>query len=159
MTSYTPKNEISENDRFQFVTMRLQGQLFGIDVQCVRDIFTTERITHIPLAPPEIAGAINLRGRIVTAIDMRERLKLPKRESKEPPMNITVEYEQELYSLRVDSVGEVLTLSSEGFEKNPPTLEEKWKEVSTGVYKLEKELMIVLNVVQVMDIAGKYRAA
>lgn len=128
-----------------FVTVYVDNQLFGIPVEKVQDILIPEKIANIPLAPKEVAGAINLRGRIVTVINVRKRLGLENLSDKQK-MCTTVEFGNELYSLMVDSVGTVVTLSVDKIEPNPSTLNHKWRSVSAGVIRLEKELMIVLDV-------------
>ena len=136
----------------EFVSMTVAGQLFGIPVLTVQDVLGEQRITCVPLSLPEVAGTLNLRGRIVTAIDMRRRLRLPPREKGAAAMNVVVDRSGELYSLIVDSVGEVLSLPAEQFERNPSTLEPTWREVSVGVYRLENGLMVVLDVQRLLDI-------
>ncbi len=130
----------------EFVTMRVGGQLFGISVLSVQDVLRKQRIAKIPLAPAVIAGSLNLRGRIVTVINMRRRLSLPPAEDDSSMMNVVVDYNNELFSLNVDSVGEVLSLPLEKFEKSPVNLSENWKEVAAGVFKLDKELLVILDV-------------
>lgn len=130
-----------------FVTVYVEGQLFGIPVERVQDILIPEKIARIPLAPPEVAGSINLRGRIVTVIDVRTRLGLTKKPKKSANvMCVTVEQGQELYSLMVDSVGNVLNLPLRNIEPNPSTLDPRWRGISSGVVRLEGELLIVLDV-------------
>jgi len=135
----------------EFVTVTVAKQLFGIPVLTVQDILGPQRITRIPLAPPEVAGALNLRGRIVTAIDVRSRLHLPQRKSGDG-MAVVVEHDQELYSLLVDSVGDVLSLPEAKFEPNPSTLDSLWREVSLGIYRLKNELLMVLDVDRLLSI-------
>ncbi len=137
-----------------FVTMTISEQLFGIPVLQVQDVLGHQRITRIPLAPPEVAGSLNLRGRIVTAIDVRLRLSLSPRPKDKPQMSIVVDLRGELYSLIVDSVGEVLSLSNEDFERNPATLDARWREVSTGIYRLNNQLMVVLDVSRLLNFAN-----
>ena len=136
----------------EFVTVTVAKQLFGIPVLTVQDILGPQRITRIPLAPPEVAGALNLRGRIVTAIDVRSRLRLPARSTGDEGMAVVVEHEQELYSLLVDSVGDVLSLPEAKFEKNPSTLDALWREISLGIYRLKNELLMVLDVDRLLSI-------
>lgn len=128
-----------------FVTAHVGGQLFGIPVLAVRDILGPQRLASIPLAPPEIAGALNLRGRIVTAIDLRRRLGLDPADRKSS-MSVVVEHRGELYSLLIDEVGEVLSAPADAFERNPPTMESRWREVSVGVFRLEDRLLVILDV-------------
>jgi purine-binding chemotaxis protein CheW len=101
-----------------------------------------------------VAGSLNLRGRIVTAIDIRRRLRLPVcQEASGDAMSVVVELQGELYCLRVDSVGEVLSLPSSDFEPNPPTLDPLWREFATGVYRLKTALLVVLDVPRLLDFA------
>lgn len=143
----------STEDYEEFVTMFIEGQLFGIPVLMVQDVLGPQAITRIPLAPPEVAGSLNLRGRIVTAIDVRMRLRLKLRTGDEHAdgMSVVVDMRGELYSLMVDSVGEVLSLASAKFERNPPTLDPLWREFSSGIYRLEDKLLVVLDVPRLLD--------
>lgn len=141
-----------------FVTFRIAEQLFGIPVLKVQDILSTQRITRVPLAPPEIAGSLNLRGRIVTAIDVRLRLGLAPRDTDATAMSIVVEHDGDLYSLLVDSVGEVLALSAEDYEQNPPTMDARLRGHSNGIYRLNGELLVVLDVARLLDY-GRAHAA
>lgn len=134
-----------------FVTMFIEGQLFGIPVLTVQDVLGAQKITRIPLAPPEVAGSLNLRGRIVTAIDVRKRLRLKARPDSEKGMSVVVEMTGELYSLMVDSVGEVLSLPGAAFERNPPTLDPLWRDFSAGIYRLDGKLLVVLDVPRLLD--------
>jgi purine-binding chemotaxis protein CheW len=131
-------------ERQQYVTMRLNGQLFGLPVLKVRDVLKELKITAIPLAPADIAGALNLRGRIVTVLNMHNRLGLEKKQGK--VMLVVVEHDGDLFSLMVDEVGDVMTLSKADFEGNPSNLPAQWVRVSKGVFRLEKELMLVLDI-------------
>ncbi len=133
-----------------YVTFVIAGQLFGIPVLRVQDVLSWHQITPIPLAPPEIAGSLNLRGRIVTAIDVRLRLGL-KAAKHGKSMSIVAEHYGELYSLMVDSVGEVLGLKEGSFERNPPTLDPKFREYSAGIYRLDGKLLVVLDVDRLLD--------
>ncbi|MCZ8309565.1 MAG: chemotaxis protein CheW [Rhodospirillales bacterium] len=142
----TAVKTVGTNVANDFVTMTVAEQLFGIPVLTVQDVLGPQRITRVPLAPPEVAGALNLRGRIVTACDVRRRLGLPKREGEGQGMNVVVDHKGELYALMVDSVGEVLSLSSDTYERNPNTLDPRWREVSGGIYRLKGKLLVVLEV-------------
>ena len=147
-------DEPTSGGRQDYVTMSIADQMFGIPVLQVQDVLGHQRITRIPLAPPEVAGSLNLRGRIVTAIDVRLRLGLAARPKDKPGMSIVVDLRGELYSLMVDSVGEVLSLSNEDFERNPATLDGRWREVSTGIYRLNGQLMVVLDVPRLLNFAN-----
>ncbi len=142
----------------EFVSVTVAGQLFGIPVLQVQDVLGPQRITRIPLAPKEVAGSLNLRGRIVTAIDLRTRLRLPRLPEGEIGMSVVVDHGGELYSIIVETVGEVLSLNPETAERNPPTLDPAWREVSGGIYRLEHTLLVVLNVARVLDFVVRAEA-
>ncbi len=135
-----------------YITMTIAGQLFGLPVLSVQDVLGPQKIAKIPLAPPEIAGSLNLRGRIVTAVDMRKRLHLERRDDDENNMSIVVEHQGELYSLVIDQVGEVLNLPSERFEATPANLDSRWRDVSAGVFRLDESLLVVLEIDCVLNI-------
>jgi len=143
------------DEQHELVSVTVADQLFGIPVLQVQDVLGPQRITRIPLAPPEVAGSLNLRGRIVTAIDLRTRLRLPPLPEGRKGMSVVVDHEGELYSILVDGVGEVLKLNAGSAERSPPTLDPTWRDVSAGVYRLEKTLLIVLNVARVLDFSAR----
>lgn len=142
-----------------FVTFTIAGQLFGVPVLEVQDVLRPQAVTRIPMAPPEILGSLNLRGRIVTVVDTRHRLGLPKAESTEKPMSIVVPYRDDLFALAVDRVGEVLSLTAENFEANPPTLDLAWREVASGIYRLKDELLVVIDVARLLRLGAAAHAA
>jgi len=143
----------SESDNLnEYVTATVGGQLFGLPILRVQDVFKPERVTRVPLAPPEIAGVLNLRGRIVTLVDLRRRLDLPPAEGGLPQMAIGVEWRGESYGLLVDSVGEVLALDGEAREPNPANLEHGLARMSLGIHRLDDQLLIVLDVERVLDV-------
>ena len=141
----------TDEQHHDFVTMTIQDQLFGIPVLQVQDVLGPQHINAVPLAPKEVAGSLNLRGRIVTAIDVRTRLGLPPRSDDDPGMSVVVEHGSDLYSLIIDSVGEVLSLPASAFESNPSTLDDVWRDVTDGIYQLEDKLMIKLNIDRLLN--------
>jgi purine-binding chemotaxis protein CheW len=146
-TDVMERTETAANDEERvFVTLTVADQLCGVPVLAVRDILGEHKITRIPLAPREIAGSLNLRGRIVTAVDLRRRLKLPEPPADEPRMSVVAEQGGELYALLVDQVSEVMSLKASAFERNPPTLPQAWAEFSSGIYRLDNRLLVVLDV-------------
>jgi purine-binding chemotaxis protein CheW len=149
----------SSSEGGDFVSIVIGEQLFGIPVLQVQDVLGPQRITRVPLAPPEVAGSLNLRGRIVTAIDIRTRLDLPEREDGKPRMSVVVDHGGELYSLMVDQVGEVLSLTNATFERNPATLDPRWREVSAGIYRLDGTLLVVLDVARLLVLTPRSEAA
>jgi purine-binding chemotaxis protein CheW len=143
----------------EYVTATIGGQLFGLPIQQVQDVFMPERLTRVPLAPPEIAGVLNLRGRIVTLIDMRDRLGLQPRTDEGQAMAIGVEAGGESYGLLIDSVGEVLKLDDAGREPNPINLDPRLARVSAGIHRLEGQLLMIVDVDCVLDLGAKSIAA
>ena len=143
----------------ELVTFTIGEQLFGIAVLQVHDVLGPQPITRIHRAPPDVAGALNLRGRIVTAIDTRHRLGLGRTETPQKNMSIVVEHAGELYSLVVDTIGEVLALSSDTLERVPSTLDPRWREVSSGVHRLEGRLLVTLDVDRLLGFTAEKRAS
>ncbi len=138
------------NESIQYVTVVIGGQLFGLPIERVHDVFVPESITRVPLSRPEIAGVLNLRGRIVTAIDMRRRLHLPPRQDGGTAMAVGIESKGESYGLLIDNVGEVLDLPTAGREPNPVNLDARWAAISGGVHRLNGQLMVILDVDRVL---------
>ncbi len=143
----------------EYVTVVIDGQLFGLPISRVQDVFIPERLTRVPLATPEIAGVLNLRGRIVTAIDMRRRLGLPPRSDGRPPLAVGIELWGESYGLLIDSVGEVMKLNDGTREPNPINLDGTLARASAGVHRLEGQLLVILDVDRVLDLAAEAMAA
>ncbi len=137
-----------------FVTLILAGQLCGVSVAEVRDILREQPIARVPLAPPDIAGSLNLRGRIVTAIDVRRRLQLAPSTAGIRPMAVVTEQAGELYALLVDQVCEVIWPNPRMFESTLATLPQIWGRYSAGLYRLEDALMIVLDVKRLISLSA-----
>jgi len=142
-----------------FVTVATAGQLFGLKLDHVRDVFVPQGLSPVPLAPPEVAGLLNLRGRIVTALDLRRRLGLPPRGEAEPMIAAGIEQRGELYGLIADRIGDVLWLKPSSYDANPANLDPRWGQVCSGVYRLDGELMVVLDVDKVLDFSQLGAAA
>lgn len=152
------RNKTENINTGEYVTATIDGQLFGLPILRVQDVFMPERVTRVPLAPPEIAGVLNMRGRIVTLIDMRRRLGLRPRESDTAAMAIGVETRGESYGLLIDAVGEVLKLDDNAREQNPVNLSPELARVSAGIHRLEEQLLMVLDVDRVLDIDARAAA-
>lgn len=150
--SVTSLESVDGTTNREFVTMFVSGQLFGIPVLQVQDVLGPQKITRVPLAPREVAGSLNLRGRIVTAIDVRTRLNIPPRDDGAKSMSVVVDYNGEFYSLIVDQVGEVMSLAASDYEKTPATLDERWREISNGVYRLKETLLVVIDVKRLLNL-------
>jgi purine-binding chemotaxis protein CheW len=149
----------AEGGATEYVTAVIGGQLFGLPIACVQDVFLPERMTRVPLASNDFAGVLNLRGRIVTAINMRARLGLPKNEDGKPSMAVGVDLRGESYGLLIDSIGEVLKLKDDGLEEIPVNLDPWMAKMAAGIHRLDGQLMVVLNVDRVLEIFAEKRAA
>jgi purine-binding chemotaxis protein CheW len=133
------------NEPKQFCTFSLHGFLFGIEVHQVQEVLRYQAMTRVPLAPPMIEGLINLRGQIVTAIDLRRRLELPPRAADTLPMNVVVRNDDGAVSLLVDEIGDVVEIRTDSYERPPETLTGVAREMVRGVYKLDHRLLLVLD--------------
>lgn len=130
----------------QFCTFFLQDFMFGVDVQTIQEVIRYQAMTPVPLAPAAVHGLINLRGQIVTAIDLRTRLGLPARDGDTLPTNVIVRTSDGAVSLLVDEIGDVVDVDSDLYERPPETLDRAAREIVTGVYKLEHRLLLILDV-------------
>jgi purine-binding chemotaxis protein CheW len=159
MTMVNDNNDNHDGNFVEYVTVLITDQLFGLPISRVQDVFMPVNMTRVPLSSPEIAGVLNLRGRIVTSIDMRCRLGLPKKEDNRPPMAVGIEYKGESYGLLIDSVGEVLKLDESAREPNPVNLDARLARISAGVHRLDGQLLVVLDVDRVLDMGNEALAA
>ena len=140
------RHPVDDRHEQGFVTLTLAGQLCGVPVLAVREVITNSKIIRVPLAPSEIAGNINLRGRIVTAVDTRRRLGLEPAPETAERVALVAESEGALYALLIDQVQEVLSLRVDMMEETPPNLSVTWRQFSTGVFRLPERLMVVLDI-------------
>lgn len=129
----------------QFATFFMMDLYFGIEVQKVQEVLRAQEMTRVPLAPPVLRGLINLRGQIVAAIDMRQRLSLAPRVVDQEPMNIIVRADDGAVSLLVDEIGDVIHVAAASYEPVPETMAPNLKQLVEGVYKLEGRLLLVLD--------------
>jgi purine-binding chemotaxis protein CheW len=143
----------------EYVTAMIGGQLFGLPIARVQDVFMPDRMTQVPLSSPDIAGILNLRGRIVTVIDMRCRLGVPQQKSEQPPMAIGIECRGESYGLLIDDIREVMTLPDSMRETNPINLDPLLAQVSSGVIRLDSQLLVVLDIDRVLQVSAQIQAA
>jgi len=137
----------------QFSTFFVADLFFGVDVLHVQEVLRSQQMTSVPQAPGVIEGLINLRGQIVTAIDMRRRLGLPQRAGGQAPMNIVVRTLDGAVSLLVDEIGDVLDMDSSTYERPPQNLEPAARELIRGVYKMKDRLLLVLDEEKTVDLA------
>lgn len=140
------KIKSSANETGKFVTIRICKQLFGFSATEVKDILLPQNVTTVPLVSSEVLGLLNLRGRIVTVIDLRVKMGMEPSENRKSHKSLVVEYHDNLYSFVVDEVTGVYDINLSEIEHNPENLSEEWKGYCSGIYKLEKELMVILNV-------------
>ena len=145
----------------QFLCFVLGGETYGIPILKVREIQVSAKITRIPQAPEAIPGVINLRGQIVTAIDVRARFGLPPRTGDDLPMNVVVRTDEGVVSLLVDEIGDVLEVDEAAFERVPETLLGTIREHVRGVYKLDVGLLLLLDAERVTNLlpTRKYQAS
>lgn len=138
----------------QYCTFYVDGQYFGLDVLRVQEIIRYQEMTRVPLAPPAVRGLINLRGQIVTAIDLRRCLALNERPADQLPLNVVVQTEDGAVSLLVDEIGDVVQVSEELFEPPPETLRGTPRDLVRGAFKLKDRLLLILDTEQTVNVAG-----
>src|SRR6516164_6092891 len=138
--------------RQQFCSFFLDELRFGVDVRKVQEVVPYQEMTRVPLAPPTVRGLLNLRGQIVTGIDLRRRLELPDRPAERLPMNVVLRGEDSPVSFLVDEVGEVIEVAAAARQRPPETLRGRVRELIQGVYPLEDELLLVLDTVKTLDL-------
>jgi purine-binding chemotaxis protein CheW len=138
----------------QFCTFYLDRLMFGVELEKVQEVIRYLEITEVPLAPRVVSGLMNLRGQIVTGIDLRRRLDLADRPAEMQPMNVVIRSGDGAVSLLVDEIGDVVEVTEESFERPPETLQGAVREVLLGVHKLERQLMHVLNTEKACETAG-----
>lgn len=148
----TPKSDLAQTSG-QFSTFYVGDLFFGVDVLHVQEVLCFQPMTSVPQAPEVIEGLINLRGQIVTAIDMRRRLRLPTRSGDQTLMNIVVRTADGAVSLLVDEIGDVLDMDAATYERPPENLDPAAKELIRGVYKLKDRLLLVLDEERTVDLA------
>lgn len=146
-------------DYDEYVTVTVADQIFGLPIDRVHDVFIASSLTAVPLAPREIVGLLNLRGRVVTAMCLRRRLGLGDRQGGDREMAVGLEHQGESYGLLVDGVGEVMKLSPETREPNPVHMDARWVKLSRGVHRLDDKLLIILDVDAVLSFDIDARAA
>ena len=136
----------------RFATFTVDSLLFGVEVNKVQEVIRYQDMTTVPLAARGAAGLINLRGDVVTAIDLRTRLGLGPLPDGASPMNVVVRVEDEPVSLLVDAIGDVVQVSTEQFEEPPETLTGPGRALIRGAYKLDDRLLLALDVVRAVDV-------
>jgi len=141
---------MSMSDEKQFCTFKLDQYLFGVSVLDVQEVFRYQEMTTVPLAPSAISGLINLRGQIITAIDLRCVINLPEREEEEMPMNVVVRVAEDVVSLLVDEIGDVMEVDQDLYEPPPENLHGPLRELVKGVYKLDTRLLLILDTEKVV---------
>jgi purine-binding chemotaxis protein CheW len=137
----------------QFCSFFLDGLFFGVEVEKVQEVIRHQEQTPVPLAPRVIGGLINLRGQIVTAVDLRRRLELSERGKDEKSMNVVVRTDDGVVSLLVDEIGDVVEVEAQGFEPPPDTLRADVREMIRGAFKLKDRLLLLLDTECVMKTA------
>ena len=136
----------------QYCTFYLDGLFFGIDVQMVQEVIRRQEASRVPLAPRSVTGLINLRGQIVTAIDLRRRLGMVDRPADRDPMNVVVRGHDGAVSLLVDEIGDVLEVEEDEIQAPPSTLHGTSRDLIHGIFKLESRLLLLLDIEQMLGI-------
>lgn len=139
-------------DSKQYATFYLNNLFLGVEVRQVQEVIRYQEMTRVPLAPAMIQGLINLRGQIVTAIDLRRRFDFPSLEEGRRPMNVVVQSDDGAVSLLVDEIGDVVEIGDEAYERPPETLRGATRDLVTGVYKLKGQLLLILNIDKSIDL-------
>lgn len=147
-----PEAGVAATTDRQFATFFVDGLLFGVEVLRVQEVLRYQEMTPVPRAESVIEGLINLRGQIVTAIDVRRRLGLGSRDSDRTPMNMVVRSDDGAVSLLVDEIGDVLDVEESAFEAVPENVSPGIRELTTGVYKLKERLLLVLDTSKAIEI-------
>jgi purine-binding chemotaxis protein CheW len=142
----------------QFCTFFLDGHFFGTPVPQVQEVIQYQAMTRVPLAPSMVSGMINLRGQIVSAIDLRRRLDLHDRAPEQRPMNVVVRTNEGAVSLLVDEIGDVIEVDEDTLESPPETLQGFAREVVRGVYKLSGRLLLALDIDRVVELGDLAKA-
>ena len=138
-------------DQRQLCTFFLEERFFGIEVERVQEVIRYQTVTPVPLAPAVVRGLINLRGQIVTAIDLRRLLQVEDRADERLPINIVMHARQGIFSFLVDRIGDVLEVDEDSFEHPPDTLDGIARELIRGAYKLQGRLLLVLNIAKLFS--------
>jgi purine-binding chemotaxis protein CheW len=138
--------------RRQFCSFFLDSLRFGVDVQKVQEVVPYQELTRVPLAPPTVLGLLNLRGQIVTGIDLRRRLELADRPASSLPMNVVLRCEDSPVSFLVDEIGDVIEVDADAWERAPETLRGRVRELIQGVYPLPDELLLILDTAKTLDL-------
>ncbi len=136
----------------EYVTFRLSGQWIGIPVMIVQEVLVEQRIARVPMAPDAIAGFLNLRGQIVTAVDLRTTLRLPARPPGAEFMNVVVRHEGELFAFMVDEVGDVVSVPADAVEPALATIDARWRTACIGIVRREHGLLVVMNVHELLKL-------
>lgn len=142
------------NDSRQYCTFHLDGLFFGIEVFQIQEVLLGQQMTRVPLAASTVSGLINLRGQIVTALDLRRRLGLAPLPVGREPMNVVVRDEDSLVSLLVDEIGDVVNVDETTFEAPPENVKGVARELTTGVYKLDGRLLLILDLAKALQTPG-----
>lgn len=145
-------------EKQQFSTFYVDKLFFGVEVEKVQEVLRHQDMTRVPLAPPVVRGLINLRGQIVTAIDLRRRLELTEAPDHQLPMNVVIRTTDGAVSLLVDEIADVVEASAESFEPPPDTLHSRGRTMILGVHKLNDRLMHILDCERVFSLDGMQNA-
>ena len=153
MSVQSKRQDLGLSDEIQLVTVRIEGQLIGLPITSVRDVFAIQAMTPVPRADRAVRGLVNLRGHIVTILDLGQLLDTRARDNgtDEEPMAVGIEWQGEVFGLVVDEIGDVLSLATEGSETIPANMNQTWSRYARRVHKLDRELMIEIDLHSLLD--------
>ncbi|MEM6366121.1 MAG: chemotaxis protein CheW [Planctomycetota bacterium] len=144
---------IATNESLEpYCTFRVDDMLFGVQVREVQEVIRDHKTTPVPLAPPLVQGLMNLRGQIVSALNLRDKLGLPTHDLDRPPMNVVIRSGDGPISLLVDEIGDVVQVDPDGYEPLPETLQGSQRELMRGAYKLDGRLLLILDTDRVVSV-------
>ena len=143
---------VLSGDASQLCGFKIMDGQYAIPVLEVQEVVKPQKVTNVPLGPEYVDGLINLRGQIVTAINLRVLFGLPRKENREEYMNIIVRWGDSLYALVVDEIMDVMDVENSSFEDTPDTIDDRLKSYIRGVFKLEDNLLTLLSLEKILDI-------
>lgn len=159
MTVQATNDNAQAAESYDYVTIRVGEQWFGLPIGRVHDVFVPTAMTRVPMAPPDVVGLLNLRGRVVTALSMRACLGLPPAPADGEAMAVGLEYQGESFGLIVDEVGEVMRLAGDTHEASPVHLDARWSKVTRGIHRLADRLLLILDIDAALGLSQPGQAA
>ena len=147
-------SECNETQDNSYCTFMVEGLYCGIEVGLVQEVIRFQKLTRVPLGNSIIRGLMNLRGQIVTTLDLKQRFGLKSNNDQQSqPMNVVVRTDDAPISLLVDEIGDVVAVDQDRFEPPPETIDSAHRELIRGAFKMSDRLLLILNTERVINIA------